>query len=181
MVRIKVLCPTQIYLMRTWIWTHQTSYRTISQHADLCHPAHTVDILQCNVNVLCTRIPELGIVQRRYAPAAVYKKHISVLLIPPSCEALSVTGMTIWLVTKWMVTLLSLVKTVHCCIVLLLTTIKAVAEQLFTAGFTFTICSVYIPLLSIVTLVDFKEFSFSFVLPFFCWETYVHGITSGTL
>jgi hypothetical protein len=121
--------PTQRHPLKTWVWTHQTSSKTISQYAN-SHLLHSIDILQWNVNGLFTLIPKLDIVWRRYAPASLCLQETHVY---PSRTA-SLSSYT----SQWcddlageMVALSSLVESIRCYVLMIH---PSVAVQLVIHG-----------------------------------------------
>jgi hypothetical protein len=106
----------------------------------------------------------------------VYKKHTLVLLILRPSEAMPHNGMTIWLVTRWMVVLPSLFKTAYipiwccCCIVTHGSPQTNVQSAVYTSH----------PTLLLSLQISRAHFPSSLLL-FYCWETSMHSITSGAV
>jgi exonuclease III len=115
-----------------------------------------MDILQWNVNGLHTCIPKVYIIQRSYVPAVVCLQETHFRL----ADTTSIRSCT----SYWYDHLAGGMENggtayTHV-LVLLQSTIQAVAVQLFMAAIRFTICSMYLPSHTIVTLVDLQDLLF---------------------
>jgi exonuclease III len=116
-------------------------------------------IIQWNVNGLHSRLPELDILRMRHSPAAICLQETH---LRPTHTA-SLRGYALYRYDHLSGerangrTVIFIRDSVYSCQVQLQSNIQAVAVQICTTALTFTICNLYLPPHTPVTLTDWKN------------------------